>query len=414
MRVDVDAEPGELVEKLSDWVPAVLAEGEASPELVKAVQRTLVAHSGQGEPWPWPLGLELELAVTAAVRACYERIRDRVADAPLLKSDDGLVKAAKLWTTPERLQRLRDIVTSEHAGLAVELFGPGVLSAAQVEQLRQAGILTDAEVDAAGSLLGDAHQLGAAIARDPDRGRNLTLAQARDIVAGSGGGDDAAGGPTMRERQAAVARMRGGQQIVGLGNRVAHDLTTIAISSDDERAMQLRARISEAVAQQAEEGFDSAELHQRIAMALEGDYARDIERIVVTETHAAIQGGVVSDLLDRYGDDVSCAVVPAPGACRTCFKLYTGPDGPHVWRAGALPPSSVNFQRKAADRVACIPPAHPRCRCELVYVPDGWRVSEEGQVLPPLRKSESAHVDGGDAVGDHVASPFTWGRHFKG
>jgi hypothetical protein len=415
VRVDVDAEPGELTARIGEWVPAILAKADADPEFVKAVSDALAPHGGTGEPWPWPLGHELEHEVTEAVRRRYGLLLDRLAAEPMFKPEgDALVKAAaRAWITADRLHRLRDIVSSEHAALAVELFGPGVLSASQLAQLRQAGILTDADVargrrDGLRTGLGDAHLLGAVIAADPGRGRTLTLAEARSRAR-------RLAPTTMRDRQAAVARLRGGQQIVGLGNRVADDLTTIAIVNDDERAQRYRARVSEAVAQQAEEGFDAGELRQRIAQALEGDYARDINRIVITETHAAIQGGVAAGLLDRYGDEVDCAVVPAPGACPVCHRLYTGPDGPIVWRAGLLPPSTVNFQRKAAARVACIPPAHPHCRCELVYVPAGWRVSEEGQVLPPLKKSEVPDVDVDPVVDDHGdqhAHPFTWGRHF--
>jgi len=55
------------------------------------------------------------------------------------------------------------------------------------------------------------------------------------------------------------------------------------------------------------------------------------------------------------------------------FKYYTLKD---------LKPSGYNIGKKKAQWGMAIPPTHPNCRCVLVYVPSGFKVSPTGELSP--------------------------------
>lgn len=404
--IDLDLPEGVLHRHLPQIVGAILGADPSTPAwmtsaAIAALQGIgpLTKSDGEVDYQVFPVAGELEEQARALIATRHRRIATQLDD--LLS---GLAKSetAQWWITPEQLAQMRTVIVDEHMALAVELYGPGVLPQATIDRLVQAGVLTEQNLEQARQLglLGAAHPMGAEI--DPDALAGITAEEARDAVDPLGRPPQASEGPdvgliqpqTRNEYAARAARLRGGQQIVGLGNRVAQDLTTLTIDSDNERAQQLRHQVSEAVAQGLEAGDRTQGIRQRVAAALEDDYARDIDRIVVTELHAAMQQGRRDRIVDRHGVDALVAVIPSPGACRHCIDAYTEGGTPRLFRAVDLPPPSVNFRVRAADRVPCVPGLHPRCKCRLVRVPDGWHVNGAGQVLPPAAKSIDAHQHG--------------------
>jgi len=490
MRLDVDAAEGEMMERLPDVVEALLRADPTTPEpLVKAAKAALAGiGETHGEPHPWPVAKHLEDAARLIITKRYKRIGDRLGDlvAPMEKGlEPGELRKARRWLDAARLAAMRKVVHDEHMALALELYGPSVLSREVLERLRAEGVLTELDVLEARmlGLLGIAPELGALLADNEKEAAILTASEARDVSerlarevrapapeprpgaeprpepkieprpglgvvphppsaapptgeapspvlprieptpapsempppppaevppAPPGEPPPAAAEPpppeplkpsTPSQWAAQAARQRGGQQIVGLGNRVAADMTTIAIDSEGERAQELRHAVAEAVATGIEEGERGQDIKNRVVRALNEDYSRDIDRIVATEVHAGISQGQRDRLLDRHGGGAMVTVVPAPGACRECMRVYTRGGTPKTFLARWLPPSSVNFRVKAADRQPCVPPLHPWCRCALKWVPKDWVVRPNGQVVPPsMAKS----------------SPFKWGRHFDG
>ena len=77
------------------------------------------------------------------------------------------------------------------------------------------------------------------------------------------------------------------------------------------------------------------------------------------------------------------AIIPQADACPRCLGWYLEDGRPRIWRLGDLPPPSVNFKKKKAELVPCVPPAHPWCHCQLVYVEPGWTFGADWTLLPP-------------------------------
>ncbi len=75
-----------------------------------------------------------------------------------------------------------------------------------------------------------------------------------------------------------------------------------------------------------------------------GEYKRNWLRVASTELHSARQNGVVSAILgkvDAYafgeGEDSQVSVVPDPGACSDCRRLYLDEDGdPKIFKLSEL------------------------------------------------------------------------------
>jgi hypothetical protein len=421
LTLTVDAAPGELAARLPEVVAALLrTDPTSTPRMVREATEAL--HKAQSEPdwWRWPVGAALTAAARDVAMKRAERVKRRVFEVlgvPELQKS----AADDLWLTPERLARLQAAIRDEHLALAVELYGPTVIPADELARLRLEGVLTDLDIEEARGLgvLGVGVPLGHGIHADEAAGE-LTAEEARDLAedlaATWDGWDDEpepepepgadpppppadppagvapaapaapAGAPlTERQRAAQAARLRGGAQIVGLGNRVAADLTTVAIDSTGPEAQKRRRAVAEAIAQGIETGASRSDIRHAVAMALGGDYARDLDRIVKTELHADMQTGQRDALLHEEGPDVRVAVTLSPGACRNCRRLYGGQS----FKAADLPLPSVNFRVKAADRVACVPPAHPNCQCHMRWLPMRWGVDSEGRPVPPSKLEKS-------------------------
>jgi hypothetical protein len=41
-------------------------------------------------------------------------------------------------------------------------------------------------------------------------------------------------------------------------------------------------------------------------------------------------------------------------------------------------PAGYNFSKKKGQWRLCVPPAHHRCRCQLVFIPKGFKISKMG------------------------------------
>jgi hypothetical protein len=68
--------------------------------------------------------------------------------------------------------------------------------------------------------------------------------------------------------------------------------------------------------------------------------------------------------------------------CSFCSSASRKPDGSFkYYKVSDFEPSGYNYGKKKTDWKLCIPPAHPRCRCALVYVPKGFSVDDNGSLI---------------------------------
>lgn len=324
--------------------------------------------------------------------------------------------------SPDDVQHLATLIRDGHLKLAVTLFGVDAVAPSQLARLRAAGLLTDDDVRRVGryGTIGAAYNTGAAMAHAPEVADRTsppipplprTTAPSRPgapqqapeqgaprspvAPAGAGAGAPPGGAtgadgmipdddlPAWQRRYAEAARQHGAQMVVGLGNRTADRVAGDAFEVDLDQEVELRRRTAETIAQGIESGESAGSTAAKLGRALDDDWTRDLGRIVMTETQAAVNAGYKHAVLDEIGDDALVAVIPDAGACAVCRRLYLERGKPRIFKAAALPPATVNYGVKAADKVPCVPPMHPWCACQLVYVEPGWSFNDEWQLLPP-------------------------------
>jgi hypothetical protein len=112
------------------------------------------------------------------------------------------------------------------------------------------------------------------------------------------------------------------------------------------------------------------------------------KKLMVTEMHRAKTRGIamaIANKVDIYassgGPESSVSVVPNRDACKDCHNLYlTDTGNPRIFKLkdlvaqGANSDEGVSHSRTRGYHMGwkpVMPPAHPNCFCELVYVPPG-------------------------------------------
>lgn len=122
------------------------------------------------------------------------------------------------------------------------------------------------------------------------------------------------------------------------------------------------------------------------------DLTAGFRKLIVTEMHRAKTRGVamaIANKMDIYssseGSNSIVSVVPNRGACKDCENLYLSETGdPKTFRLSDLVGQGTNADPGISHARThglhlgwrpVMPPAHPNCFCELVYVPAGmgWK-----------------------------------------
>ncbi len=296
--------------------------------------------------------------------------------------------------TPGELYELQQIIEDYHQAFIAGTVGPETLPPGQVQRLIDAGILpedlqhtfvpTDKVLPpAAMNAIEDAYRYGHVLSasrtyEERKRTYGITYDQFARTYA-----PKVPNGPN--EKHAIEwAKHSAATEIKGLGNKVAGDFSTIAIEADKD----LRRRYEGVIRDSVSENIQRQETVQQLASDLghkTGDWSRDFKRIAATEKHKAMQEGIVTGLVDRYGDpdDIRVAKMPNPDACPHCMRLHKHRDGRlRIFKLSELVENGSNVGRKAANWQATVGPVHPWCGCDLIHVPEGWGFDEDGDMLP--------------------------------
>lgn len=151
---------------------------------------------------------------------------------------------------------------------------------------------------------------------------------------------------------------------------------------------------------------------QELAANLSKTFDLDVgrfESLARTELHAAKQKGVTQAIANKVdifshsdGVDSNVSVVTHTGRCEDCAALYENADGsPKVFKLSELLANGSNAD-KSHKRVGSlhghwkpvVPPTHPKCWCELKYIPPGyaWNGRQLGMIVSK-------------AIGDSKLSP---------
>lgn len=134
------------------------------------------------------------------------------------------------------------------------------------------------------------------------------------------------------------------------------------------------------------------QLATSVGNKLGADLTAGFRKLLVTEMHRAKTRGVamaISNKVDIYstseGAQSIVSVVPNRGACKDCENLYLSETGdPRTFKLSDLVGQGTNADPGISHARThglhlgwrpVMPPAHPNCFCELVYVPAGmgWK-----------------------------------------
>ena len=275
--------------------------------------------------------------------------------------------------TEQQLQEIRQIIADHHSAFIANAVSPDAVAPEILDKLKQKGLYAP-KVES----IRDAYLYGQILATlDDPKVASMSYDEFKRYLRTN---------PvplTEIERQAImVAQQQAGQYAVGLGNRVDQQTGQLLIEADHVLRGQLRDEIKTATAENIARRESVKKLKSDLGWATR-DWARDWDRIAVTEKHNAMQHGVADSYAERYGSGARVAKRVMPDACPHCVRLYVGPDGhPRIFKLSTLLANGTNFRTKTGDWKPVVGPTHPHCQCQLFRVPEGWGFDAEGRLTP--------------------------------
>lgn len=275
--------------------------------------------------------------------------------------------------TPAQLQEVLQIIRDHHTAFIANVIGPDVLEPEIKARLAKKGLLN---VKVAS--IEDAYLYGQLLGQlDDPKVQNMSYEQFRQHIRKN---------PiplTEVEKDAVqAAKMRAGQFARGLGNRVEQQTGIILIEADAGLRQQMRDEIRTKTAENIARRESVRQLKSDLGWATR-DWARDWDRIAITEKHESMQQGVSDQIAKRWGSDTEVFKRPMPDACEHCKRLHLGPDGhPRIFKLSELEANGSNVGRKVAQWMAVVGAVHPHCQCQLMRMPPGWGFNDEGQLEP--------------------------------
>jgi hypothetical protein len=275
--------------------------------------------------------------------------------------------------TDEQLHAIRAIIRDQHNAFIVNTIGPDAVPPDVLEHLRRRGLVA-VEMSA----INDAYTYGQHVAdgKDP-KIATMSFDAFNDYMRKN----PLPLGP-IEQDAVQMAKHQAAQLIVGLGNRVEAATGQLLIEADAGLRSRLRGEIRTKTAENLVRRESVKQLKSDLGWASK-DWARDWDRIAITEKHTAMQRGLADHYARRFGPDTRVAKRPMPNACEHCKRLHLGPDGqPRIFKLSDLEANGTNFRRRASDWLPVVGATHPHCQCQLVRVPAGWGFDEEGDIVP--------------------------------
>ena len=280
--------------------------------------------------------------------------------------------------SPAEITKLVTEIQLLHVGFVAKWIGVDVLglSAQTWTQLRETGMVVPAQAE---DFVLQAYRFGHASAWYETSGGKVPRVSVAQMLASA----EQAGLPPLSPVQRAsvqFAREKAARYIVGLGNRVAADFTTLSIETEATVRAETKAKVATEVTRSIVNRETASKLASRLGDAT-GDWSRNLQRIAETELQSANQEGWADYVGGAFGAGAMVAKVPDPEACATCRRLFLGRDGrPEVFSLAALRANGTNFGVKQREWKPTVGPVHPRCHCMLIHVPIGSKVELDGSL----------------------------------
>jgi hypothetical protein len=392
------------VEAPAGLTPLEVAQAVVGPHVLLKAEPVGTARTFQDDKVMRQLAKRWERAYRQQLDKLLSRVRghieDKIIHGPLGKADG---KAPRL--SPAEIMELRQLIVDYHLAFIAGTVGPDTLRPGEVQRLIDAGFLPQdlaftfqpgaqelppAAMNAIEDAYRYGHVLGRAAVPYSGRQRKMFKRFRNQLTYEQFGRKWAPQIPlTAAETQAVDwARQSAAVHIVGLGNRVADDFSTIAIEADRELRQRYMGTIREAVAENIERRDSWRQIVSEIGNKT-GDWSRDFGRIAATEKQKAMQEGQAAAMIKRLGDpeDIRVAKQPNPDACPDCIRLHhtAGPGSPlRIFKMSELVAAGTNVGLRRRDWNATVGPVHPWCGCEIIEVPPGMVFDEENNLVPEL------------------------------
>ncbi len=187
------------------------------------------------------------------------------------------------------------------------------------------------------------------------------------------------------------AKMSAAQHIKGLADDIAAGVfdqlakTTNQVISEASLKQVIRDEVELAIL----EDKSYKELASSLAAKTRTAYGRRWVQISRTELHSAKSHGLAQAIINKVdiykhsqGIDSVVSIVPKPGTCPDCADHYLdGSGNPLVFPLRQLmgagsnaDPGVVHKKTKGVHLQwkTTLPPLHPNCRCELIFIPPGY------------------------------------------
>lgn len=311
--------------------------------------------------------------------------------------------------TPKVARDLAKIISEHHAAIAAMLYGK---EAVAPEEWKIAVGLGIVDPDDPKGLASSLHSYGALLAHldqaQHQERYGTTLAELKEEI------EENPVPQTEVEHQASQFMLdRGAQLIVGLGAKNGHNLIAELQEYDEDLDVRMRgiirdvisARFGDSDAQErmkalgvadgVGEEFYDGEFRKSIKGMVSDvghaakDWARDIKRIVQTESHSAIQEGMKESWTEQEeklaGEHeeppkkILAFKLTRGDACSHCDELHTQSGAPRIYYLDELTGNGTNAGRKAHEWRAVVGSTHPHCYCTLhkvprmLEMPEGWK-----------------------------------------
>ncbi len=279
---------------------------------------------------------------------------------------------------PRQIEALRRIILDRHQAFVANFINPAVISPETLERLARLGL-----IDPKAETVKDAYFLGVLASHAPNDAENLTYPQLLARVR-------ARPVPLSPEEQHAVtmAEVTAGQYITGLATRISADTGQTVANLSPGAVASYRQAVRDSVADAIRHRKTVSQLKSDLGHAT-GDWARNLERVAITEISNAVSLGTAFAAVQRAkGKRVRACKNSARNCCKYCAKLYIEPTtgNPRIYYLDELEANGSNVGRKASEYRACIGPTHPACRCILQIVPDGFEFDANGDLRPVSRQ----------------------------
>ena len=280
--------------------------------------------------------------------------------------------------TQDQIQQLKNIIASRMTFYTANYITPDLLSKDEIQILAKAGVDVQA-IKLKDTLIYQAFALGMISGAVPQSALNATSYEQFKAHLGS---NEVIPLNSYERGVLRSIQTQSLSDIKGLSNRFEKFV-------DDQLITQSREHFERTIRSEMEAGISQKKSLRIISNEISkklGDFSRDFDRIVQTQSAIATQEGRKAFIERNYGEDSLVYVDVYGGACKICIKDYlTSGLGskPKVFKLNQLPPSSVNYGKKQKDWIVTQPPHHSFCRCHMNYLPNGYVWDEDNKKFIP-------------------------------